>query len=198
MRVKEGNKKEDILKASIKVFAKNGFHNAKISKIAEVANVASGSVYLYFKNKEDILFQIFKEIWEELNLKLKDISESEELNPIEKVNHIIDSTFDVFESKPALGVVFVNEQNHVQDTWNNFQKYYDNFLDYGENVIKEGIKIKVFYSDINLSVFRFFVFGGIRNCIQTWAKNPKTYALSDFRKGIKELINNGIVIKQLT
>ena len=58
MRVKEGNKREDIIKAAIKVFAKNGFHNAKISKIAEVANVAAGSVYLYFKSKEDILYQI--------------------------------------------------------------------------------------------------------------------------------------------
>ncbi|MBZ0184271.1 MAG: TetR/AcrR family transcriptional regulator [Melioribacteraceae bacterium] len=195
MRVKEGNKREDIIKAAIKVFAKNGFYNAKISKIAETANVAAGSVYLYFKNKEDILYQIFTEIWEELNLKLKNIADSKTLSPIEKVNSIIDSTFDVFESNPALGIVFVNEQNHVNDTWNDFIKYYDSFLDLGETVIKEGIKKKIFYSDINVSVFRFFVFGGIRHSIQTWAKNPKAYSLTDFRNGIKELINNGIVIR---
>ena len=195
MRVKEGNKREDIIKAAIKVFAKNGFHNAKISKIAEVAIVAAGSVYLYFKSKEDILYQIFKEIWEELNLKLEEIANSSELSSIEKVDHIIDSTFDVFESNPALGVVFVNEQYHVNDTWNDFQKYYDSFLAFGQSVILEGIEKKVFYSDINLSVFRFFVFGGIRNCIQTWAKNPKIYSLAKFRVGIKELINHGIVIK---
>ena len=46
----------------------------------------------------------------------------------------------MFESNPALGIVFVNEQNHVNDTWNDFIKYYDSFLDLGETVIKEGIK----------------------------------------------------------
>lgn len=194
MRIKEGNKREDIINAAIKVFAESGFYNAKISKIAEEANVASGSVYLYFKNKDDILHQIFKEIWDELNLKIADISQSTKLNPIQKVDGIIDSTFDVFEENPSHGIVFVNEQNHVNNTWIDFQKYYDGFLDYGESVIIEGIKKKIFHSDINISVFRFYVFGGIRNCIQTWAKNPDDFSISEFRIGIKSLIKNGIVI----
>ena len=46
MRVKEGNKEKDIIEAAISIFAKDGYRNAKISKISDAAKVATGSVYI--------------------------------------------------------------------------------------------------------------------------------------------------------
>jgi len=66
MRVKEGNKERDIIVAAVKIFASMGYHNAKISKIAETAGVATGSVYVYFKNKEDVLLKIFSDLWNKM------------------------------------------------------------------------------------------------------------------------------------
>ncbi len=62
MAAKNNKSKHDlILEAAIKVFAKRGFHHSKISEIARQAKVADGTIYLYFKNKDDILINIFEE-----------------------------------------------------------------------------------------------------------------------------------------
>src|ERR1700730_6361993 len=52
-------KREAILRAAIRVFARNGYFNSKVAHIARAAGVADGTVYLYFKSKEEILHSIF-------------------------------------------------------------------------------------------------------------------------------------------
>lgn len=56
-------KRELILDAAIKVFARNGYHGSRISDIAREAGIAYGLVYHYFKNKEEILGSIFEQRW---------------------------------------------------------------------------------------------------------------------------------------
>src|SRR5688500_20153568 len=60
-----GDKREAILRAAISVFAHNGYFNSKVADIASEAGVADGTVYLYFKSKEDILHSIFDRSVEE-------------------------------------------------------------------------------------------------------------------------------------
>ncbi|HPI74221.1 MAG TPA: TetR/AcrR family transcriptional regulator, partial [bacterium] len=55
------DKRERILKAAIKVFARDGFFLAKVEEIAKVADVATGTIYLYFENKDDLMISIFEE-----------------------------------------------------------------------------------------------------------------------------------------
>ena len=50
-----------IIDAAVIAIAENGYHQTQISKIAKQAGVADGTIYLYFKNKEDILISLFKE-----------------------------------------------------------------------------------------------------------------------------------------
>ena len=57
------DKREAILAAAIKVFARSGYHRARVSDIAREAGIAYGLVYHYFKNKEEILGTIFEERW---------------------------------------------------------------------------------------------------------------------------------------
>src|SRR5690349_3135148 len=59
LRVAGGDKREAILRAAIRVFAHNGYFNSKVADIAREAGVADGTVYLYFKSKEEILHSIF-------------------------------------------------------------------------------------------------------------------------------------------
>src|SRR5207253_4301956 len=54
-----GDKREAILRAATRVFARNGYFNSKVADIARAAGVADGTVYLYFKSKEEILHSIF-------------------------------------------------------------------------------------------------------------------------------------------
>lgn len=193
MRVKEGNKEKDILEAAIKVFAKESFHGAKISKIAEVANVATGSVYVYFENKEDILLKIFEYLWKKLYEELLTLSDKSILSPSEKIDAMIDLAFDVFTTNPALANVFVNEQHHIQRSSKTlFTDYYEKFLSLGEEFIKEGIQKKNIHGSIDVKILRYFILGAIRNLLQSWLNDPKTFALNKIRQNIKYLVKYGI------
>lgn len=62
MPLRRGEKYEAILEAALRVFAETGFHRAQVARIAREAGVADGTVYLYFRNKEDILISLFSEM----------------------------------------------------------------------------------------------------------------------------------------
>src|SRR6476646_2192375 len=55
-----GPKRDAILRAAIDVFAERGFFNAQVADVARAAGVAAGTVYLYFKGKDDLLVSIFE------------------------------------------------------------------------------------------------------------------------------------------
>jgi TetR/AcrR family fatty acid metabolism transcriptional regulator len=58
-RIEKNHKYHQILEAAVKVFARQGFHQSTVAQIAKEAGVADGTIYLYFKNKDDILVQFF-------------------------------------------------------------------------------------------------------------------------------------------
>jgi TetR/AcrR family fatty acid metabolism transcriptional regulator len=64
-RQKSDEKRRRILQAAVKVFAEKGYHRAKVAAIARGADVADGTIYLYFRNKEDILVSLFDEVMDE-------------------------------------------------------------------------------------------------------------------------------------
>src|SRR3954464_13253957 len=63
---KTTDKRGRILEAAIKMFAERGFHAATVAGIAREAGVADGTIYLYFKSKEDLLLRLFDEKMTEL------------------------------------------------------------------------------------------------------------------------------------
>mgnify|MGYP000921616090 CR=1 FL=1 len=194
MRTKEGNKEKDIMEAAIKIFAENGFHYSKIAKIAEIAGVATGSIYMYYQSKEDILHKIFNSIWENLYNELLIIVNQTDLKAPEKLDSIIDLIIDEFTQNPNLALVIVNEQNNFQkNTFTEFTPYYNKFLDLAVQVIKEGIDQNYFSKNVDLFIFRFYVLGAIRNILNNWAVNPKAFPLNKIRQGIKYFTKYGLL-----
>lgn len=195
MRVREGNKEKDILEAAVKVFAKEGFHQAKISKIAEEAKIATGSVYLYFKNKDSILLKIFEDLWQKIYLETNVLANRSDINPVEKFETMIDVVFDLFISNPSLAVVFVSEEHHLfRDKKNKITPFYNKFLDLGELILREGIQKKYFNPNIDIKVFRNFTFGGVRHILHQWAQSPNEFPLNVVRQNVKFFLKKGILI----
>jgi TetR/AcrR family transcriptional regulator, fatty acid metabolism regulator protein len=193
MRVKEGNKEKDILEAAVKVFSKQGYHNAKISKIAEVAGVATGSVYVYFNGKEDILLKIFEQLWKKLYEEFKIISERPNFTPLETIDSMIDLVFDVFTESPALADIFVNEQNHLQRSSKlKFTNYYEKFLSLGEDIISNGIQKNYIHNSIDVKILRYYILGALRNLLHSWSHDPKNFPLNKIRQNVKYLTRYGI------
>jgi len=193
MRLKEGNKESDILEAAIRVFARYGFHEAKISMIATEAGVSAGSVYVYYENKEDQLLEIFRQIWDKLYKDLNLIAERRDLNPVEKFDSLIDLLFDFFIENPSLALVFVNEQPQVQRLNKKYSQYSDKFLALGEDIVREGLTSSHFKQDIDIKILRSYIFGALRHLLQQWAQHPKEYPLNTLRNNVKFLSKHGIM-----
>ncbi|MFA7229188.1 MAG: TetR/AcrR family transcriptional regulator [Melioribacteraceae bacterium] len=193
MRTKEGDKGKDILEAAIKVFASEGYHRAKISKIAELANVATGSVYQYYNNKEDILLNIFDSLWRNLYIELKSLAENNVLTPHEQIDAMIDLVFDSFNENPPLALVFVSEQHHLaRNNKEGFTDYYEKFLGVGEKIFKNGLRDGSFSGNVDMKIFRFYILGALRNLLTQWAHDPKSFPLNKIRQNVKFLTKNGI------
>jgi len=193
MRNKEGNKEAVILESAIKIFAKHGYHNSRISQIAKEAGIASGSVYLYYKNKEDLLARIFQNVWEQLYHEISLIYKRKDLSAIDKIEFLIDLIFDIFSANPPLATVFVNEQIHLKKETNAFFHFYTEFFNTGEKILEEGIKEGSLNSNLNVNVFKFFLLGGMRYLLENWAKDSKGFQLTTLRQNVKLIIKKGIL-----
>lgn len=195
MRRKEGNKEQDITTAAIEVFAKDGYHEAKISKIAELANVATGSVYLYFESKEDLLVKIFSDLWIKLISLVNTINQRDDLSSTEKLEGFIDTVFDVFTANSKLALLFVKEQPHfLQEKDNKLNILYNNFLEIGEKILDDGVNNNSFNKNLDKKITKNFIYGGVRHLLHLWALNPDEYPLNKVRQDIKYIVKKGISI----
>jgi len=101
---KDFRKEKKILEAGTTVIAQRGYHDAKVSDIAKLAGVADGTIYLYFKNKDDILLTILSNALKDLNKRL--IIELDKINDVEnKLRKIIDNHFNFITQDDSLAQV---------------------------------------------------------------------------------------------
>jgi TetR/AcrR family transcriptional regulator, fatty acid metabolism regulator protein len=194
MRRREGNKEKAILEAAVKIFAQRGYHRAKISSIAEQAGIATGSVYLYFKNKETILLTIFDRLWIDLTVSLQNIVKQANIDPSMKLDLVIERFFDNFITHPSLATVFVNEQHHlIKGRRGNIAKHYNDFFDLAEEIIREGVQKKVFNPDIDIKLYRHFIIGGLRSTLLLWSQQSQSLPLEHVRQNMKFFIKHGLL-----
>jgi len=104
-RERANGKYEAILRAAIKVFARGGFFNSKVADVAREAGVADGTVYLYFKNKDDILVSIFNDFMD-LALAKGRASLAEVDDPQEKLKRIVYRHLESLGRDRDLAIVF--------------------------------------------------------------------------------------------
>jgi TetR/AcrR family transcriptional regulator, fatty acid metabolism regulator protein len=100
--------RERIVVAAIEVFARSGFHGAKVADIAEQAGIAYGLVYHYFHNKEDILAAIFTERWTQYVTYLHEVG-GMEIGFREQMRRLVHFWVEVYRREPDLMTVMINE-----------------------------------------------------------------------------------------
>ena len=194
MRRREGDKEKDILQAAVKVFAEQGYYQAKIAKIAEVAGIAAGSVYLYFRNKESILERIFKDLWKQLYKEFQQMEQRTDLTPIEKLDGMVDLIFTVFTANRNLTIVFINEHHiALQKSIGNYGAYYKKFLQLVTKIIQNGIDRGDFYPNLDSHIYTYFAFGGVQHLLHQWSQNPKQFPPDKMKAGLAAVLKNSIL-----
>jgi TetR/AcrR family fatty acid metabolism transcriptional regulator len=188
-------KKNRIIEAAVKVFAKKGFYLAKVSDVAKEANVADGTIYLYFKNKDDLLINLFEQkmelILQRFKEQLKDIAD-----PVEKLHRFVDVYFTLIEEDKELADVFQVElrqsSKFLKDYHN--EKFLD-FLSVIKSIIQEGMENGFFRTDLNPDVVKIMIFGTVDEVARQWILGADAkYSLEEAGENVKHILTNGLIV----
>jgi TetR/AcrR family transcriptional regulator, fatty acid metabolism regulator protein len=190
---RKGPKHDRILEAAVKVFARKGFHNSRIAEIAVEAGVASGTIYLYFRNKDDILISVFEEsldkIIREVERDLAGISD-----PRDRLRRFIRHHLRMLKEHRELAEVLQVELRQSSK----FMKEYVptrwvQYLDIIARILKDGQKKGLFRRDISLGIHKRAVFGALDEIALYWIRARQDEAfLEQAAEHLSRLILDGV------
>ncbi len=186
-------KSEAILRAAAKVFARSGYFNAKVSEVAKTAGVADGTVYLYFKNKDDLLTSIFNWAMEEFIASArKEMAEA--ADPREKLRRFAQLHFTLFERERDIAIVFQIELRHSTKFMEQFSTtYLAEYLEILRDIIEEGQLTGVFRKQLNSKVVAKFLFGVMDEMATNWVLSHKNHSLTAMVEPVLDIFFNGVM-----
>lgn len=160
-------KKHRILKAALQAFAKKGYTDTTISQIARLAEVSEGTVYEYFKNKEDLLLSIPEERFQDHLNRLEETFTI--LDPERKLRRFIQYHFRLYLIDRDFLVVFLmliqlNRRFYQSRAYDVLRKY----MRMLEKLVEENIKNGSFIPDCNVRIFRNMFFGAFTHIALRW------------------------------
>jgi TetR/AcrR family fatty acid metabolism transcriptional regulator len=187
------DKHDLILEAAIEVFAEKGFHHARISDIARRAGVADGTIYLYFRNKDDVLLTIFEEKMGVLLAGLREALSGVE-DPLEKVRTFARYHFRQVNDHRALAEVLQIELRLS----NKFLKEYRpeklwEYLGVFAAVIREGQERGVIRGDLDSFILMWAFFGAMDEIAMQWVlARRKQFSLEAAADTVAEVFIRGM------
>ncbi|MBK6687102.1 MAG: TetR/AcrR family transcriptional regulator [Deltaproteobacteria bacterium] len=162
------DKRRRIVDAAVHVFAEKGFFGARVSEIAEAAGVADGTIYLYFKSKDDILISLFEEKMAEIIKQLQEILATLD-DPEAKMRRYIVEHLKLVAGQPHLMQVLTVELRQSARFIKEYSpKAFAKYLAVIGNILEEGQKKGIFRRDLDPSVFRRALFGAIDEISLEW------------------------------
>lgn len=192
VRVAGGDKREAILRAAITVFAHNGYFNSKVADIAREAGVADGTVYLYFKSKEEILHSIFdRSVDEALAAARKQIEFI--TDPRDRLRQIALLHLERLGADRDLAVVFQVELRGSTKFMEEFSAAgFAEYLALIRTTFEEGQRAGVFRSDLNANVVAKIVFGALDEMATNWILSKRRYKLAPMADQVLDILLNGV------
>ncbi|MBW7453645.1 TetR/AcrR family transcriptional regulator [Paenibacillus sepulcri] len=103
-------KKQQILEGAMKRFSEKGYRGTSIQDIADALGISKGSLYFYFKSKEDLLFSIFKYYIGKMGKRAKEISESTELSSRDKLRKRITMSYELYNQHKSFINIIMQER----------------------------------------------------------------------------------------
>ena len=185
-------KYEAILRAAARVFARSGYFNAKVSDVARTAGVADGTVYLYFKNKDDLLTSIFSWAMGEFISSAKSAL-AEVADPREKLRRFAHLHFSLLEEERDIAIVFQIELRQSTKFMERFSTtYLAQYLQMLREIIEEGQRRGVFRKRLNSKVVAKFLFGALDEMATNWVLSHKSHSLTAMVEPVLDIFLNGV------
>ena len=191
-KVDRNDKRDALLRAAIDIFAARGFFNAQVADVARAAGVAAGTVYLYFRGKDDLLTSIFERTMKEV------IAEGRESvgkieDPVERLREIARLHLGRLGRDRALAVVFQVELRQSTKFMERFSAtQLREYLGIIRDVIADGQARGVFRSSVNPTLGAKLFFGALDEMATNWILSRRRYSLVSEADAIVDFFVGGL------
>lgn len=188
------DKRQRIMDAAIQVFAAKGFYGARISDIARAAQVADGTIYLYFKNKDDLLISLFEDRMEVIVAQFRRRITNEP-SAKARLRGFIDQHLQMVAEQPTLAEVLTRE---LRQSAKFVREYpapkFSEYLDLIEEIIEYGRQTGEFDSQVAPKVLKRALFGALDEVSLHWVTSRRQpYTLEAAAEDIWRLCAQGML-----
>ena len=181
-----------ILEAAVKVFARQGFYQSTVAQIAREAGVADGTIYLYFKNKDDILVHFFqyktKQVFERFRA---EVNHAE--NSLDKLRNLIKRHLAEFQRDRDMAILYQVGTHQIdrlaEDQIREMSKMYQDLI---SEIVEAGQQEGSIRKDLYVGLVKRFILGGVDEVINTWLHSEREYDLVSMADPLVELFVRGI------
>lgn len=184
-------KRKAIIKAAIEIFAEKGFHKTKILDIAYKAEVADGTIYLYFKNKDDLLISALSELFDSI---LSDMKTKIDLLPDseQKLTKFIDLHLELITKNISTARFIAVELRQSPQFYKKYPGFSPlrNYLAYVQELAEDAIK-KGLIREVDTTALSYLLFGIVNFVITEWAIRGDI-DLEKMRSNILDILTLGL------
>jgi len=188
----KNNKYHLILEAAVKVFARQGFYQSTVAQIAKEAGVADGTIYLYFKNKDDILVHFFhyktKQVFERFRTEVDNAESS-----LDKLRNLIRRHLSEFQQDRDMAILYQVGTHQIdrlaEDQIREMSKMYQDLV---SEIVEVGQQEGSIRKDLYVGLVKRFILGAVDEVINTWLHSEHDYDLVSMADPLVELFVRGI------
>lgn len=187
------DKHQKIIQAAVKVFARNGFFNSRISEIAKEANVADGTIYLYFNNKYDILISLFEEEMARIIINMRQ-ELGKESDSLKKLEVFAQVHLRIVEENKSLAEVLQVELRQSSKFMKEYRnKRFAEYVNIVSSIIRKGQEEGTIRKDVMPGIAKRAFFGALDEMSRFWVLSPqKKYSITTAAKQISDFFIRGI------
>lgn len=192
---KKSEKRANIVNAAINLLTEKGFKETKMSQIAKLAGVADGTIYIYFKNKDDLMMKALNEILVQ-NLEEIKLIVAEEVGVRLKIVRFFELNAEVFTKNPQFARFIVEDLRQIKNYYSSYPLYsiFDAYREYVKELHIEGVK-EGELREVSPDIFSLTVIGAMDFMLSQWILKGQSFSLSEAVLQTVDLVHFGSGVK---
>ena len=193
--MRDPDKPQQIIDAAVQVFARKGYYNSRVSDIAKEAGIAAGTIYLYFRTKDDILVTLFREKMAEFVATVRKAIAGEH-DAVAKLRRLIHLHFELLERHPELAEVVQVEQRQGQKFFRGASAHeISSYFALIGSVLEEGVAEGRLRPTLPVKIATKTLFGAMDQMATSWVLGKRGYQLADTADAVADIFLQGVAVR---
>jgi len=189
--MRDSDKPQQIIEAAVRIFARKGYHNARVSDIAREAGMAAGTIYLYFRTKDDILVRLFREKLAHFVASVRK-AVADEPDAVAKIRRLVYLHFEMLEQNPDLAEVVQVDLRQGHKFFRGASAHeISSYFDLIGAVLEEGVAQGQFRPRLPVKVATKALFGAMDQVATSWVLGKRGYRLVDAADSVADIFLRG-------